>query len=149
MSHFYLHNQSMLPRDILFQISTDVSNFHNVMPEYFKSLEILDDTTSEKLVLESINFLGFHHDIKTKHVIDHPNTHQVFILSGLLKGTVFSEKYTPSCFGTDIDISIYLKLNGILKFIPFLKFLIIKKMNSVMEKFVVCAENYLKLDQSK
>ena len=89
MSHFYLHNQSVLPRDVLFQISTDISNFHNVMPEYFRSLEILDDAPFEKLVLESINFLGLSHDIKTKHVITPPNIHQVFILSGILKGTVF------------------------------------------------------------
>jgi len=54
MSTFNLHKQSMLPRDILFQISTDISNFHNIMPKYFKFLEILDDKPSEKLVLEYI-----------------------------------------------------------------------------------------------
>jgi len=142
MSHFSLHNQSVLPRDVLFQISTDISNFHKVMPRHFKSLEILDDAPCEKLALESIMFLGLCHHVKTKHVIVHPNTHHVFIMSGLLKGTVFSEKYTPSCSGTDIEIVIRLRLNGILKFIPFSQSLIIKKMNSVMREFVICSENY-------
>jgi len=149
MNYFYLHNQSMLPRDVLFQISIDISNFHNIMPEYFKSLELLCGDPSEKFVLESIEFFGRCLHIKTKHVIAHPDFHQVIILNGPLKGTIFSEKYTLSSFGTDIDISINLQLNGILKFIPFLKCLIIKKMNSVMTEFVTCAENYVQSNLSK
>ena len=149
MSSFYLHNQSILPRDVLFQISIDISNFHNVMPEYFNSLEILDDTPNEKLVLESIKFLGQHLDIKTRHVVIYPNIHQVFILSGPLRGTTFSEKYTPSYSGTSINIFVNLKLNGILKFVPFLKFIIVKKMNSIMTEFIACSENYAQSNLSK
>ena len=144
MSKFNLVKKSNLHRDLIFNISTDVENFHKVMPEYFKSLKIIQNSSNEKIVLESIDFLGRKIDIKTKHVIIQPNIHEVFILTGPAKGTSFIEKYESNPTGTDISISVDLKLNGFLKLIPFLKLLLFKKMNSVMSEFIVCAESYSK-----
>ncbi|MFB5601878.1 MAG: hypothetical protein ACPG6Z_03765 [Nitrosopumilus sp.] len=144
MSKFNLVKKSNLHRDLIFKISTDVENFHNVMPEYFKSLKIIQNSSNEKIVLESIDFLGRKIEIKTKHVIIPPNLHEVFILNGPAKGTSFIEKYESNPTGTDISISVDLKLNGFLKLIPFLKLLLFKKMNSVMSEFIVCAESYSK-----
>jgi len=144
MSKFNLVQKSNLHRDLIFKISTDVENFHKVMPEYFKSLKIIQNSSNEKIVLESIDFLGRKIDIKTKHVIIQPNLHEVFILTGPAKGTSFIEKYESGSTGTDISIVVDLKLNGFLKFIPFLKLLLLKKMNSVMSEFIVCAESYSK-----
>ncbi len=144
MSKFNLVKKSNLHRDLIFKISTDVENFHKVMPEYFKSLKIIENTSNEKIVLESIDFLGRKIEIKTKHVIIPPNLHEVFILNGPAKGTSFIEKYESNPTGTDISISVDLKLNGFLKLIPFLKLLLFKKMNSVMSEFIVCAESYSK-----
>ena len=144
MSKFNLVKKSNLHRDLIFKISTDVENFHNVMPEYFKSLKIIQNSSNEKIVLESIDFLGRKIEIKTKHVIIPPNLHEVFIINGPAKGTSFIEKYESNPTGTDISISVDLKLNGFLKLIPFLKLLLFKKMNSVMSEFIVCAESYSK-----
>jgi|TARA_B110000438_G_scaffold202885_1_gene194549 hypothetical protein len=142
MSSFSLIQQSNLERDIIFEISTDVENFHKIMPKYFKSLKILGTSINEKIVLESINFLGRNIEIKTKHVILKPNVHKVFVLTGPAKGTSFIETYNSRMNGTDISILVDLKLNGLLKFIPFLNILILKRMNSVMSEFIVCAESY-------
>jgi len=144
MSSFNLVHKSNLERDLIFGISTDVENFHKIMPKYFKSLKIISDSTNEKIVLESINFLGKKIKIKTKHIILKPNVHEVFILTGPVKGTSFIETYTPSSTGTDISILVNLKLNGFLKLIPFLKILLSKRMNSVMSEFIICAESYFK-----
>lgn len=144
MSKFNLVKKSNLHRDLIFKISTDVENFHKVMPEYFKSLKIIQNSSNEKIVLESIDFLGRKIEIKTKHVIIQPNLHEVFILTGPAKGTSFIEKYESNPTGTDISISVDLKLNGFLKLIPFLKLFLFKKMNSVMSEFIVCAESYSK-----
>jgi hypothetical protein len=44
MSSFNLVHKSNLERDIIFKISTDVENFHNIMPKYFKSLQIVSNS---------------------------------------------------------------------------------------------------------
>lgn len=144
MSSFNLIQKSTLEPDKIFQISTDVKNFHKIMPKYFKSLKIISDSSNEKIVLESIIFLGRKIDIKTKHVIIEPNIHKVFILSGPAKGTSFIETYNSNSIGTEILIIVDLKLNGILRLIPFLKIYLLKRMNSVMSEFIVCAESYSK-----
>ena len=144
MSKFNLIQKSNLDRDLIFKISTDVENFHKVMPEYFKSLKIISNSSSEKIVLESIAFVGRQIEIKTKHVIIPPNLHKVFILTGPAKGTSFIETYVPSSVGTDISIEVDLQLTGILKLIPFLKIFLLKKMNNVMSEFITCAESYSK-----
>jgi hypothetical protein len=114
------------------------------MPEYFKSLIVVKDNSSEKIVLEKISFLGQTITVKTKHVILPPNTHEVFILSGPLKGTSFIENYEISSNGTDIVISVNLEINGLLKLIPFLNHFLAKKMSSVMNEFITSAEIYSK-----
>jgi hypothetical protein len=144
MSSFTLIQKSKLNRDLIFKISTDVENFHKVMPDYFKSLKIISDSSNEKIVLEYLDFLGRQIEIKTKHVIIQPNLHKVFILTGPAKGTSFVETYDSNSSGTDISIEVNLQLNGILKFVPFLKILLLKKMDSVMSEFIICAELYAK-----
>ena len=144
MSDFNLIQKSNLNRDIIFKISTDVENFHKIMPKYFESLKIISNSPNEKIVLESINFLGRKIKIKTKHIILKPDVHKVFILTGPARGTSFIETYSSSSTGTDISILVDLKLNGILKFIPFLKILLLKRMNSIMSEFIICAERYSK-----
>ena len=144
MSGSNLIQKSNLERDLIFSISTDVENFHKIMPKYFKSLKIISDSLNEKIVLESIDFLGRKIKIKTKHIIVKPNVHKVFILTGPVRGTSFIETYDSTLSGTSISILVDLKLHGILKLIPFLKILVLKKMNSVMSEFIICAEIYSK-----
>ena len=144
MSGSNLIQKSNLERDLIFSISTDVENFHKIMPKYFKSLKIISNSLNEKVVLESIDFLGRKIKIKTKHVIVKPNVHKVFILTGPVRGTSFIETYDSTLSGTSISILVDLKLHGILKLIPFLKILVLKKMNSVMSEFIICAEIYSK-----
>ena len=144
MSGSNLIQKSNLDRDIIFKISTDVENFHKIMPKYFKSLKIISNSLNEKIVLESIDFLGRKIKIKTKHIIVKPNVHNVFILTGPVSGTSFIETYDSTLSGTNISILVDLKLHGILKLIPFLKILMLKRMNSVMSEFIICAEIYSK-----
>jgi len=127
MTTFNLSEKSSLNRESIFKISTDVNNFHRIMPNYFKSLEVLSEDESCIIVSEKINFLGQSVKVKTKHLILPPNIHNVFILTGPLKGTFFIENYESSSFGTLILISVNLKTNGLLKYIPFVKKYFVKK----------------------
>ena len=49
MTGFNLIQKSNLDRDVIFNISTDVENFHKIMPKYFKSLKIISDSLNEKV----------------------------------------------------------------------------------------------------
>lgn len=146
MRTFNLLRYSKLNRDIIFNISTNVSQFHKIMPNYFKSLKIINVENSEQTVLEKISFLGKTLDVITKHVVLPPNMHKVLILSGPLKGTSFIEYYEIFENGTEIKICISLQLNGFLKLIPFLDLILAKKMDGVMSKFISCSENYAKIN---
>ncbi|MGH1568144.1 MAG: hypothetical protein ACRBBZ_02940 [Nitrosopumilus sp.] len=141
MKSFDLVRKSTLNRDELFKISTNVKNFHRVMPNYFKSLNILEENNSEQIVMEKISFLGKTLDVKTKHIVLEPNIHGVFILSGPLKNTSFIENYEFSSDGTKITILVNLEINGILKLIPFVHAILAKKMSHVMNEFLISAES--------
>jgi len=142
LTSFNLSGTSSLNRDIVFKISTDVNNFHSIMPNYFKSLDIISEDKSGIVVSEKINFLGQTVNVKTKHYVLPPNVHKVFILTGPLKGTSFFENYESSSSGTLILISVNLKINGFLKYIPFVKKILRKKMSHVMLEFINCTEKY-------
>ena len=98
-----------MPTEDIFKISVDVANFHLVLPKYFQSLKIIQDNKHEKIVIEKISFFGFSTKVKTKHVIQPPNLHHVYILSGPLKGSSFIESYNPLKIGTEIIIDVHLR----------------------------------------
>ncbi len=142
MKTFTLTKHSSLSQKNIFNISTDIKNFHKIMPDYFKSINIVEETEIEKFVIEKIKFLGINLKIKTKHVIIKPNIHEVYILSGPTKGTQFIEKYIGTKSGCDVIIEVKLVLNGWMKVFGFLEGYIAKKMGHVMNEFISASENF-------
>ncbi len=149
MKHFTLTRNSSLSQERIFHLSTDVENFHQVMPDYFKSLKIIRQTKNEKIVLEKIKFLGIPLKIKTKHVIKKPSNHEIYILSGPTKGTVFVESYVKSDDGTVISIDVRLRLNGFFKLFGFLEDYLANQMSSVMDQFIKSTEKFNSYNLSK
>ena len=144
MKTFSLKKHSSITRDDLFQISTDIEKFVFILPNHFKSLCIAKEYSNEKFVDEQISFLGKTVKVRTKHVIIHPDIHEVYILTGPLKGTFFIEHYDETDTGTEVTIDVSLCLNGFIRFIPFLQNIIVRRMESVFNEFLTCAEKFLK-----
>lgn len=142
MKNFKLEKYTSLSQKEIFHISTDIENFHHVMPNYFKSLNVVEQNDDVKIVIEKIKFLGMHLKIKTKHVITKPNIHEVEILSGPTKGTVFVESYIALKTGTMISIDVELRFSGFMKLFSFFEVYVAKKMNSTMNDFVKSAEKF-------
>ena len=132
---------STLPPQQIFHISTDIANFHLILPKYFKSLKIIKDEHNEKIVLEKISFLGLVIQVKTRHVIIPTSVHKVYILSGPLKGTSFIEFYNSTQNGTEIIMDLNIKFSGILQVFNFLKGYVVNQMMVVMDEFICSAEN--------
>jgi hypothetical protein len=142
MKAFTLKRHSSLSQKNIFNISTNIENFDFIMPDYFKSLEIIEQKGNQITVFEKIKFMGINLKIKTKHVIIKPNIHKVFILTGPLKGTKFIETYASSKNGSDISIEVNLKFNRFMKIFSFLENYIANKMSAVMNEFISSAENF-------
>lgn len=140
MKQFTLQRFSKLSQLHIFRISTDVENFHNIMPNYFKSLDIVKENKYGKIVDEKIIFLGIPMKIKTKHVIVDSSIHEIHILTGPLKGTSFVESYVEKEGGTIVTINVILMLNNFFKLFSFLENIIAKKMSKTMDEFILCAE---------
>ena len=137
---FTLKKNSKMIRDDLYSISIDVKNFSSLMPKYFKEIIITKSIKNQIFIDEKIYFLGSFLDVKTKHIIIHPKIHEVYILSGLMRGSSFVESYDATSDGTNITIDVSINLNGISKlFLPF-RFLIKWKMGRVMDEFLNSAE---------
>jgi len=141
---FKIIKHTSLSQQQIFHISTDIANFDKILPKYFKSLKIIQNDQYQKTVVEKIFFLGFGTKIKTRHVIIPPNIHEVYILTGPLKGSSFIESYIPSKNGTEIIINVNLKILGFLHFFSFFSNFIIDKMTFVMDEFVLSAEEKIR-----
>jgi hypothetical protein len=142
MKTFILKRHSSLSQKTIFNLSTDIENFNIIMPNHFKSLEIIEQIDNQITVFERIQFMGIKLKIKTKHVIIKPNIHKVFILTGPMKGTKFIETYVTSKNGSDIFIEVNLTFNGLMKVFNFLENYVAKKMSVVMNEFISSAENF-------
>ena len=129
-------------RDLIFQISTDYEKFTEILPDYFKELEIIERNDNVTKIQEKLQFLGKTVDVLTEHVVEKPDSHIVRMLNGQSKGTVFDEKYEIDGEQTKITINVDLVLKGGLKIIgTFAKGKIKQSMNLVLDEFV----NYAKL----
>ena len=138
MMRFTLKKKSKIQRGTLYSISTDIENFSKIMPKHFKSLKIKSIVGNNVLVDEKIYFL----DVKVKHVILHPEIHEVHILSGIMSGTTFIESYKKTENGTDITIDVSVNLNGISKLLYPFGFILKRQMSKVMEEFLESSEKF-------
>lgn len=135
-----LERFSKINRDTIFALSTDIEEFPKIMPKYFKSLKIRSTSNSELFVSEEINFLGFSLCVKTRHKISPPNLHEIHILTGPLKNSVFSEKYDEFENGTKVTIHVNLEFNGFAKLFSLFGFFLERKINKVMDEFIISCE---------
>lgn len=145
MLTFKISRTSFLERRKIFELSIDIENFANLMPKYFRSLQITDRINSEIFVDETLSFLGTTQKVQTKHKILEPNIHEIHILSGPLRGSSFIEYYDEFNDGTKIEIDVLLKFNGFFKILYPMKLLIEKKINKIMDEFVQSCENHQKV----
>lgn len=141
MIYFTLKKYSKIPQDKIYAASIDVKNFSNIMPKYFESISITDSTGNQIIADEMIRFLGRNLTIKTKHVINPPNIHEVHIMSGMTRGSSFIEKYDKTSHGTIVTIRVSINFNGISRIFSPFGFIIKRKMNHVMDEFLQSVEN--------
>ena len=129
-------------RDLIFQISTDYENFTRVLHEYFKQINIVEESDDITIIREKIQFLGRTVDVLTEHKVKKPDRHIVKMLDGQARGSIFDEKYEIEGERTKITINVDFVLHGGLKIMgAFAKGKIKQSMNTVINEFVSYAKS--------
>lgn len=137
MISFRLKKTASIPRDDLFKISTNISGFVDLMPKYFKKIEVYESIGNEIKTKEELVFFGKSLIVNVRHVIIAPEIHEVHLLTGPSEGSVFVERYMSSNSGCEIKIDIHLKFSGLYSiFSKIFGFFIKEKMRKIMNEFI-------------
>ena len=96
----------------VFDIATDYQNYQKHFPQIFPSVRVLS-TRNDVSVVEEHMMLGEKELVMmTKHVVQKPNTHEVFVIGGNAKGSYILESFEGVHNGTKMQIDVDLKLKG-------------------------------------
>ena len=97
-----------------FRAATDLNGLQKRMPAYFPSVRILSARGNVSISEEHRIIAGREFVMTAKHIIDHPRTHEVFVIGGHAKGSHIVEKFSADSSGTRIVVDIDMKLKGTL-----------------------------------
>jgi len=128
-------------RQRVFDIIANYENFQNILPKYFPSIRVRSVRENIAIVEEHMRLGDKELVMMTKHVSKYPESHDVFVLGGDIKGTHISEIYEKTDKGTKLTINADIKLNGTMKLANiFGKSKIVPEFNKVMDEFCKTAE---------
>ena len=74
-------------RNKVFDIATNFKEFQKILPEYFPSIRVRSIRDNVAVVEEHIRISGKELVLMTKHVIQYPELHEIFVIGGDLKGS--------------------------------------------------------------
>lgn len=121
-------------RSKVFSTITDFESLPNRLPEFFKSIKVVNREGSTIVIEESARMAGRDITQTTKHILTPPQKHEVFILDGDAKDSHIVETYESVAEGTKITVDGDFNLAGKLKLVGFLaKGKIEKSISEVMD----------------
>jgi len=106
-------------RSRVFDIAIDYESFQKTMPQYFPSVRIRSNRDNATVVEEHVRLSGRKLVMMTKHVVDYPSLHEVFVIGGDAKGSHIVEKYEEVPEGTRITVDADIKLRGAMRLAGF------------------------------
>ncbi len=129
------------PRQKFFDIVKDYEKYQKLLPQYFPSVRILS-TRNDVSVVEEHMVLGNKELVMmTKHVIQEPHLHEIFVIGGHAKGTHIVEKFEQIPTGTKMLVEVDFKLKGNMKISNLLgKNKIENNYSKIVDEFVKVAE---------
>jgi len=102
-------------RESVFEIFSNFENYPKLFPQHFPSIRVRSIRNNVSVVEEYLNLGDKEFLIMAKHVSDAPVSHDVFVIGGAVKGSVFKEKFLELENGTKIIVEVNLKIKGKLK----------------------------------
>ena len=140
--------ESSLSKEDFFGIRSDPEHTQKIVPEILTYFKLISTDGENKTYEEHSNFNGFTTKSTVKHILDFPNTHEIQIIAGDIKGTVIKEIFEslPNG-GSKLTVKVDMILSGPFRFMGLFVINMIK--NSIRDFYVVLEESqrkYLKLN---
>lgn len=128
-------------RKKVFELTTNYENFQKILPQYYPSIRIISVRGNVSVVEEHLRIAGQELVMMTKHVIDEPVLHEIFIIGGDAKGTHIIKRYESIPHGTKLILEIDWKLKGIMKLSNFFgKNKILNDYSKIIDEFIAIVE---------
>ena len=115
MPKFSLERIVTAERETIFKTFSNFENYSKLLPQHFPSIRVRSIRNNVSVVEEYLNLGGKEFLIMAKHVSNFPTSHDVFVIGGDAKGSVFKEKFLELENGTKIIVEVDLKIKGKLK----------------------------------
>lgn len=126
----------------VFDVLTDLASLQKTIPHYFPSVRILSTRGNVSVVEEHLVIAGKELVMMTKHIVDKPHTHDVYVIGGDAKGSRIVERYASIGQGTKITMSADFKLKGTLKITGFFgKDKIMNDFSEILSEFALIVED--------
>ena len=100
--------------ETIFDIAVDLDGLQKAMPDRFPFVRTLSTRDNVSVVEERMIIAGKNLVMMTKHIVDRPRMHEIFVIGGDSKGSHITERFSVDGPGTKITVSADLKLNGAL-----------------------------------
>ena len=112
MPKFSLERFIDAKREFVFEIFSNFENYTKLFPKHFPSTRVRSIRNNVSVVEEYLNLGNKEFLIMAKHVSDAPISHDVFVIGGDAKGSIFKEKFLEFENGTKIMVEVDLKIKG-------------------------------------
>ena len=141
MPKFSFEKTIKADRKKVFDIAANYEEFEKTLPQYFPSIKIKSKRDNVAVVEEHVKVAGRELVMMTKHVVDYPKTHEVFVIGGDAKGSHIVETYEEVDEGTRIFVEADIKLKGVMKVAGFFgKSKMLNGFTRIMDEFAKIAE---------
>lgn len=142
MPKFSLERIVHANRESVFEIFSNFENYSKLFPQHFPSTRVRSIRNNVSVVEEYLNLGDKEFLIMAKHVTNAPISHDVFVIGGDAKGSIFKEKFLELENGTKIIVEVDFKIKGKLKISSiFGKKTYEQDYGKILDDFVRIAEN--------
>jgi hypothetical protein len=126
---------------LVFDAFTDFNQLSKIAPDFFISIRIRSSRDNVSVIEENLKIDNNFFAMMTKHVVDYPHSHKIFVIGGDSKGTSISESFLHDAGVTKVSIVIDFKLSGKQKFLNLVKPLNVERNFSKMYDEIISSLN--------
>ena len=141
MPRFSFEKFANSQRQKFFDIIKDYENYQKLLPKYFPSVRILSSRNNITVVEEHMMLGDKELVMMTKHLLQEPHLHEIFVIGGDSKGTHIIERFEQTPDGTKLIVEADFKLKGNMKISNLLgKNRIEQNYSKIVDEFIKIAE---------